>query len=403
MDDSKLRLRRTQHNHTTAATTTTTTSAIACEEGMAGNGGCGGNPNTSSGSSNTTTSIHRTLSSDNLSIPMNGVPSSSRGHGHNPYGRMARDRYKRQRRRRRIVGRGCRLCLGGLAAAIVSATLSVTFLPFSWTQVDYHHQLQHEVQYVYQKLHDNRQNYHSVVDNYHPNGMSPMHNHHHHIEKKKKKENHHHHNNNNNNNDQFVSQGPVDNEHNSNENENIAPLLPAGPAVPPAGPADNRENLRRPNKPGEANEAPEPSRGYREKQPRETGSGSAGGNAGDRDGVVPAGADPPKPEIVTCTDGTVGFLNDDYCDCLGDGLDEPDTSACSNLLVQAKTFECGRRGRASGDGGGGGRDTSDNDNDKKEPPREWIYASRVNDGIIDCSDGSDEYGRVMEALVARAS
>ena len=50
-----------------------------------------------------------------------------------------------------------------------------------------------------------------------------------------------------------------------------------------------------------------------------------------------------KPDIVTCGDGyTVGFLNDDYCDCLEDGLDEPDTSACSNLLIAKKKFECGR-------------------------------------------------------------
>ena len=65
-----------------------------------------------------------------------------------------------------------------------------------------------------------------------------------------------------------------------------------------------------------------------------------------------------------CTNGSKGILNDDYCDC-PDGSDEPETSACSRITVQIATFHCKDRTKA-------------------------IFASRVGDGVKDCSDGSDE-------------
>jgi hypothetical protein len=65
-----------------------------------------------------------------------------------------------------------------------------------------------------------------------------------------------------------------------------------------------------------------------------------------------------------CPGGSLGILNDDYCDC-SDGSDEPQTSACSHITIQQGTFHCT-------DG------TS------------LIFASRVNDGVRDCPDGSDE-------------
>eukprot|EP00553_Chaetoceros_curvisetus_P013087 CAMPEP_0204638084 /NCGR_PEP_ID=MMETSP0717-20131115/38456_1 /ASSEMBLY_ACC=CAM_ASM_000666 /TAXON_ID=230516 /ORGANISM="Chaetoceros curvisetus" /LENGTH=200 /DNA_ID=CAMNT_0051657727 /DNA_START=5 /DNA_END=607 /DNA_ORIENTATION=+ len=68
-------------------------------------------------------------------------------------------------------------------------------------------------------------------------------------------------------------------------------------------------------------------------------------------------------EAVKCSDGSFGVLNDDYCDCL-DGSDEPNTSACSNILVQRRSFLC-------------------NDGTR-------IFPSRINDGVKDCPDGSDE-------------
>jgi hypothetical protein len=67
---------------------------------------------------------------------------------------------------------------------------------------------------------------------------------------------------------------------------------------------------------------------------------------------------------IRCSDGTTGFVDDDYCDC-PDGADEPNTAACSNVLIQKETFRC--------------RDGL-----------KIIFASRVKDGVVDCFDGSDE-------------
>ena len=70
---------------------------------------------------------------------------------------------------------------------------------------------------------------------------------------------------------------------------------------------------------------------------------------------------------VGCPDGSQGFKDDDYCDC-ADGSDEPQTAACSHILVNQASFQC-RNGKQT------------------------IHSSRVGDGFKDCTDGSDERHR----------
>jgi hypothetical protein len=60
-------------------------------------------------------------------------------------------------------------------------------------------------------------------------------------------------------------------------------------------------------------------------------------------------------------------INDNYCDCLIDGLDEPSTSACSGVSKEPQ-FWCHNNGVSS----------------------HYLPSSKVNDGICDCCDGSDE-------------
>ncbi|XP_041778275.1 uncharacterized protein LOC121596939 [Anopheles merus] len=64
------------------------------------------------------------------------------------------------------------------------------------------------------------------------------------------------------------------------------------------------------------------------------------------------------------------WVNDDYCDCPDDGSDEPSTSACSRGRFYCKFQRRHNTGR--------GKDM-------------FISSGRVNDGICDCCDGSDEW------------
>lgn len=62
-------------------------------------------------------------------------------------------------------------------------------------------------------------------------------------------------------------------------------------------------------------------------------------------------------------------INDNYCDCIVDGLDEPSTSACSGISKRQTQFWCYNNNVSS----------------------HYIPTSRVNDGVCDCCDGSDEF------------
>ena len=229
-DDSKLRLRR---GMSVTAASNAAAKSFDCEEGVSSHHH--GSSNMPSSSSHSTS--HNNISSLTLPSMMDSAhPPPSLGH--------IKGRRKR-RRRRMILLKYCKLCLSGLAATVISASLSLLLLPFSWVQVDYHHQVQHEFEYVYQVLADNRRNSNTWM-----RGISQQHKH--------------------------------------------------------------------------------------------------------------------PPQVTCSTTGGIGFANDHYCDCLGDGSDEPKTSACSHVTVGKKTFHCGGDGDV------------------------WIFASRVGDGIPDCPDGSDE-------------
>ena len=81
----------------------------------------------------------------------------------------------------------------------------------------------------------------------------------------------------------------------------------------------------------------------------------------------------PKIIVVSCGEdfdkNREGALNDDYCDCLGSGVDEAKTAACSYFTAAKETFRC----------------------DESYDNSLSIFSSRVNDGICDCPNGADEY------------
>ena len=177
MDDSKLRLRRSAGQHA---------SSLLCVE--EGNGtdrgssnssnlgiGCliGANNNKSPANSNSHLNLN-SLGSSTTTTGGGGALSSLLSYNNGKKGRRIKQRrnsisnVSTRISRRKVLSKLCQLLVGGFIAAIVSVTLSLTLLPKQYSnqvrQVDYHHQFQNEVIFLYQKLEDNRQNYHSVVD-----------------------------------------------------------------------------------------------------------------------------------------------------------------------------------------------------------------------------------------------
>ena len=103
-----------------------------------------------------------------------------------------------------------------------------------------------------------------------------------------------------------------------------------------------------------------------------------------------------KPSRFTCNDGSVidlSRVNDDYCDCIS-GEDEPGTSACSGNSDYGRGVASTSTNTNENSNGG----SDDNESQKGQLfycmndgfMEKSIFTSRVNDGICDCCDGSDE-------------
>ena len=190
--------------------------------------------------------------------------------------------------------------------------------------------------------------------------------------------------------------------------------------------------------------------GYEEMAPPPTGDAASAapdtwwspqfiGVAPHRLGVYQAALESGVFACVTRPEKKLAFsqVNDDYCDCEEDGSDEPGTEACASLSapsswrrsslsssaahdaaadvddrrldeeVLPRRFFCRFQlpgavsGLARADADAAAAFDYDADN-LRTIPLQWTPHSRVNDGLCDCCDGSDEW-RNVSTLPASAA
>jgi hypothetical protein len=173
-DDSKLRLRKSHATITGSSSSGINNKSLDCEEGGIPGGSSGGSCDHQHHHHHHHNNMSNNNNNSNIAmISLHGSGSSGLNlQGMDPpppsIGQIKGKRVRR--RRRKVLLRYCRLCLSGMTATLLSATLSIMLLPFSWVQVDYHHQVQHEFEYVYQVLVDNRRrksNYQTILRGIH--------------------------------------------------------------------------------------------------------------------------------------------------------------------------------------------------------------------------------------------
>ena len=224
-------------------------------------------------------------------------------------------RSKRNKRRfsiRKAMG----TCLTGVGATLVWLTLSVICLPTAWFQVDYHHQVQNAATQIYQQIHrrgrvrggagganKKRIKIDTADDNKNYNGSG----------------------------NRIGRDGDSDNSGRQEFGDSLSDQH-VGPKIPQLEQQDQQQQMQ--NLPFEPQLQPDQ----------------------EEDDMM---------EPITCPDGTTGFINDNYCDCIDDGSDETTTSACSHVLVHRPVFKC-------------------------DDGETIIFASRIKDGVADCHDGTDE-------------
>ena len=269
------------------------------------------------GMSTTTTNVTTSTSSSSLNVMSGAAPSV--------------DKYNKaikRKRKRDTIRKFMKTCLSGVGATLVWGSLSVLLLPTAWFQVDYHHQVQHAATEIYQQVH-RRGRIRGTNSN--SNKM------------KQALHNNNNNNNHNNNNNNFIpgANTKLDDSRLAHQLNYDALNHKVGPQDRQYGqnynPDQQRQNHHRHEKPGRRNH----------NRPR----------------IQQEEDDNMEP--IICPDGTTGFINDNYCDCIDDGSDETLTGACSHILVGQAKFIC-------------------------DDGETHIFTSRIKDGITDCHDGTDE-------------